>query len=223
GNPARADHVVRDRNRRRADASHRFDDEPVDDVRHDRIEPRRRLVEEDDLGFGSNRAGKRDALLHAARQLGRAQARNLGAEADRGEFFESDLVGVGARHAAPLHKAEGDILPDAQRIEEGAPLKQHAEFTHQSFAPAAAQPDRFLAVNANRSRLGPHDAEDALDQHRFAGAGAADNDEALAPRDRKVDAVQNALSADRFLDAGERDFRGGGSIAHYAKNAWVSA
>src|SRR3546814_8888622 len=49
GDLARARHVVGDRQRRRAQAAHAFEDQLVDHVGHDRVEARRRLVEEDDL------------------------------------------------------------------------------------------------------------------------------------------------------------------------------
>src|SRR6266550_1112992 len=222
GNPARADHVVSDRNRRRAELAHRADDQPVDDIGHDRVEAGGRLVEEHDLGLGGDRAGERDPLLHPARQLGRAQRRDFRAEADGGKFFERDLARCGAIHTAALDEAKGDVFPDAQRIEQRAALKQHAEFAHDLLAPAAAQPDGFRAIDSNRSGLGPHDPEDTLDQHRFSGARAADDDEALTGRDCEVDAVEHALPAKRLLDSDEGDFRGG-CVAHREKNAWVSA
>ena len=48
-----------------------IEDQVVDGVDENRIEARRRLVEEDDLGLGDERARDRDALAHAARDLGR--------------------------------------------------------------------------------------------------------------------------------------------------------
>src|SRR5213595_78456 len=116
-------------------------------------------------------------------------------------FFERDLARCGAIHTAALDEAKGDVFPDAQRIEQRAALKQHAEFAHDLLAPAAAQPDGFRAIDSNRSGLGPHDPEDTFDQYRFPGARAADDDEALTGRDCEVDAVEHTLPAKRLLDS----------------------
>ncbi len=52
-----------------------LDDQVVDHIGHDRVEPGRRLVEKQDFRLGRDRPRQRHALLHAARQLGRPQRR----------------------------------------------------------------------------------------------------------------------------------------------------
>src|SRR5207244_2830644 len=141
---------------------------------------------------------------------------------DRREFLQRDLARLGTRHAAPLDQAEGDVFPDPQRIEQRAALEQHAEFAHQRLARLAPQPDRLLAIDANRAAIGPHQPEDSLDQHRFADPRAADHDEALARRNGEVDAVEHALAAERFLEALDGDLWSR-RVAHRAKNASVRA
>ena len=66
GDLAGAGHVMRDRQRSRAEALDRLDDQFVDDVGHDRVEAGRRLVEEDDFRVGGDGAGKAHPLLHPA-------------------------------------------------------------------------------------------------------------------------------------------------------------
>ncbi len=75
GDLARRGHVVRDRDRGGAEIVHALDDEFVDHVGHDRVEPGGGLVEDDDLGFGGDGARQCHAFLHPARKLGRAQRR----------------------------------------------------------------------------------------------------------------------------------------------------
>ncbi len=79
----------------------RRDDEVVDDVGHDRIEARGRLVEEDDLGIGGDGAGQADALLHAAGQFRRAEIGDIAGEADLGQLLDGDVLGLGRATPRP--------------------------------------------------------------------------------------------------------------------------
>ena len=54
---------------------------------------------------------------------------------------------------------------------------------------AVAEADGLLAVDLDRAAVGPHQAEDAFQQHRLAGARAADHDHRFARRDVEVDAA----------------------------------
>src|SRR5260370_10392531 len=180
GDVAGADHVVGDRNRGRADLTHAFDDQIIDYIRHDRIEAGGRLVEKHNFRIGGDRTRQCYRLLHSAGKFGRAQQRDFWPEPDGCELGERDLSGRRPLHAASSNQTERDILPYAERIEQGAALKQHAEFLHQLFTGAARQPDRLGAVDADRARFGLQQAEDALDQDRFSRTGAADDNEALA-------------------------------------------
>jgi hypothetical protein len=173
-------HVVGDRDGGGAEPLDAVDDEIVDDVGHDRVEAGRGLVEEDDLGVGGDGAGEADALLHAARQLGREQLGDVGAEAHLLQLVERDVLGLVARHLAALDQAEGDVLPDGKGIEQGRALEQHAEAREMAVALLALQPDDLLAADADRARIGPDEAENRLDHHRLAGARAADHHHGMA-------------------------------------------
>ena len=61
-----------------------------------RIERRRRLVEQHDLGIKGERTGDGDALLLAARQLAGIAA-GLVRQADAGKGAATELVGIGAQ------------------------------------------------------------------------------------------------------------------------------
>ena len=54
----------------------------VDHVAHDRVEPGRRLVVEHDLGIHRQRPGQPDALAHAAREFGRLLLADSGRQPD---------------------------------------------------------------------------------------------------------------------------------------------
>ena len=73
-------YVVGDRQGGGAQLVDALDDQFVDDVAHDRVEPGGRLVEEDDLGLGGDGTGERHAFLHAPRELGRAEHADIEVE-----------------------------------------------------------------------------------------------------------------------------------------------
>ena len=52
---------------------------------------------------------------------------HLGSQPHLAQLLDGDVPGLGARHVAALDQAEGDVLPDGQRVEEGRALEQHAE------------------------------------------------------------------------------------------------
>src|SRR6266850_2041849 len=56
--------------------------------------------------------------------------------------------------------------------------------------------------------IGPKQAENAFQQHRLAGARAADHHHRFARRHVEVDALQHFLGPERLGDAAQRDLRG---------------
>ena len=63
-----------------------------------RVERRQRLVEQQDVGIDGERAGDRDALAHAAGQLGRPAVGGV-AEADHVDVAPHARLPLGARRA----------------------------------------------------------------------------------------------------------------------------
>ena len=77
-----------------------------------RIERRGRLVEQHDLRLERERAGDRDALLLAARELGRV-GRGLVGEPDPLERRAAERVGLGARLAPSTLRSASVTFPSA--------------------------------------------------------------------------------------------------------------
>src|SRR5690606_7036487 len=69
----------------------------------------------------------------------------------------------------------------------------------------------FHAVDLDAAGIGFDDAEDAFDQHRFAGAGTADDHQRFALLDIQTDAVKYDFFAEGFFDVSKFDFR---SVLH---------
>src|SRR3546814_8814270 len=89
----RARHVMGDGDGRDPEIAYKADDQAVDRMGTDRVQPGRRLVEEQDFRMARDGAGERDPLLHAARKFRRAQVQHLRAEPDlfRSEEHTSEL------------------------------------------------------------------------------------------------------------------------------------
>ena len=95
-----------------------------------------------------------------------------------------DRLGLG-RRGRPLRgeQAEGDVLPDRQAVEQGRALEQHAELAG-SRPSWRATPTTSSPSILDRAAVRRHQAEDALDQHRLAGARAADHHQRARPSGR---------------------------------------
>ena len=198
--------------------AHAFDDQVVDHVGHDRVEAGGRLVEEDDLRLGGDRAGqrRRASACRPTARPGRSSPTSR-PEPDRGQLLRARRPSRAcALHAAPLDQPERDILPDRQRIEQGAPWNSMPNLRISALARARRRRATFRRRRSGSSR---HRACSRprmhLISHRFAGARAADDDEAFARRAIEIDAVEHELARrSDFCSPRTRDLgRGGRSVA----------
>ena len=79
---------------RGAEAVAQLEDQVVEELRADRVEPGRRLVEEQDLRIERHGAGQAGALLHAAADLGRVEVLEA-REPDQRQLQRGDLADLG--------------------------------------------------------------------------------------------------------------------------------
>jgi hypothetical protein len=86
-----------------------------------------------------------------------------------------------------------DVLPDGQGAEERAALEQHAPTSLQPPPGRLVQAGRILAEQRDLARRLPVEADDGAQQHRLAGAGAADHPDHLARHDLEVEVVMHDL------------------------------
>jgi hypothetical protein len=124
-----------------------------------------------------------------------------------GEQFGRFAPHPGGFPRAPLSEAERHVPPDRQRVEKGAALEQHAELGADAVQLAGRGPDNLLAVDLDRPPIGHKQAEDALEEHRLAGAGLADHRQRLAGRDVEVEPGQHALGAEALVQVANDDAR----------------
>ena len=91
---------------------------------------------------------------------------------------------------------------------------------HDLLAGTAADADHVLAVDQDRAPIGLEQAEHALQQHRLAGAGAADHHHRLALGDVEIDAGQHLLGAKALVQVADADLER--VFAHRRKNISVT-
>ena len=164
-----------------------------------RVEPGGRLVEKEELGVAHQRAGEREPLPLAARELADARSRLLA------ELYQvDDLRGIGAaRIEAP---EQADRLRHRELLGELGLLERDPEqLTELAVvgAPAPAQDHDLAGV-----RLGEALAD--LDGGGLAGAVGPEEAEALARTDLEVEAVDGDDVTVGFAELAEEE-RGGGS------------
>ena len=168
-----------------AEAVPQLQDQVVQPLRGDRVQPRRGLVEEQDVGVERERAGEAGALAHAAGEF-RGHPPAGGAEPDQGELQphqRGDRAGVEAREHL---QRQGHVLGHRHRAPERAVLEQHAE-------PAAdLGPARLgggpvvLAVHQDGPGGGAQQADHRPQHRALAAAAAAHHREDRAAADREV-------------------------------------
>ena len=217
GDGADGGHVVGDGDGGGADLGDELADQRVDDAGEDRVEAGGGLVEEDDRRVGGDGAGEADALLHAAGELGRVEVGGLGAEADAGELGDGERAGVAcARGACGRGMRRKATFCQTVRLSKSAPpWKSMPKWRRKARRSISAKGLPSIRICAG---VRGEDAEDAFQRHRLAGAGAADDDEALAGHDLERDAGEHGLGAEGLADVAELDARHGrAGVAHQKK------
>src|SRR5215472_10494204 len=170
-------------------------DDAIDQAARFRIEPARRLVEDEDTRRAEESLGEAEALAHALR---------IGADAPAGrggqaETLEQRIARGGRKPLQP--GIEGENLPPGHRRGEGDVLGQEADPPAEGDAPMAR---RILAQKLDPSFAQLQEAERHLDERALAGAVMADQSHAFAGRNGEVDIAHDigfAVAPGEPLDA----------------------
>ena len=139
-----------------------------------RVERGERLVEQEHAGIARERPRERDPLTLASRELGRAGVREMLDPEPLEELVHPRLAGV------------RDVVAN------GHVREQRVLLEHEAHAPFVRRPKQLslgvepdLAVERDPSGFGSHEAGDAAQHGRLAGARGADHRD--GPRDRELD------------------------------------
>src|SRR3546814_5369945 len=92
-------------------------------------------------------------------------------------------------------------------------FRSHAEPAAHPLKLAPAHAGHVLAVHQYAAFIHLHQAQDALQHHRLAGAGPADHDKRFARIDAEVDSIQHGLAAKALDHALKRDLWPGTGVA----------
>src|ERR1041385_5404378 len=168
-----------------------------------RVEPGGRLVEEEELGIGHQRAGERQPLLLAAGELADPGVALL-AELHRGEHV---VDGTGTAVEAP---EELDRLRHGELLGELGLLERDPE----ALAERARIPPPGLSEHPDLPRVGRGEAFADLDGGGLAGAVGPEEAEALARPDLEVEAVHGDDIAVLLAEAAEDQGGRGGRAGH---------
>jgi hypothetical protein len=144
------------------------------------------------------------------------EVRDVGGQADLGEDFDGFFAGIFAGDFLLRQQPEGDVFPDRDAVEQGAVLEQHADLPAQFARARARRAQHVLTVDFNAAGICRNQAEDAFDQHRFAGARASYDHHGGLRHDVEIDAVQHFFGPERLLQAADFDFR-----RHFTNSNWV--
>src|SRR3984957_9582315 len=180
----------------------------------DRIEARSRLVEENDIGIERQRACQRNALDHAAGQLGGIFAAHIGVKPDHFQFGERNLLDQARRQVEIFADRKLNVLQRRERREQRALLEQHA--------PAPLDRAQLFIVDGGEVGAEHFDAavalgqqpDDGAHQHRLAGARAADEAEDLAFEHVERRAVEHGRVAEADGEIAHADHGGVAGHAH---------
>src|ERR1017187_2046586 len=164
-----------------------------DDHGGQRIELAGGLVVENQLRLDHQRAGDSDTLLHATRKL--AGHLFLGVlEAHDFKFLADDASDLLGGLEAVFGKIKPYILPDRQRVEQRAGLKDHG---HAVLIHDLGRVNR-LAFNEDFPGVRFLQSDDVFEQDGFATAARAHDDEYLTWLNFKVQPAEDFLTAKRL-------------------------
>ena len=153
-------------------------------------------------GLGRERAGERDALLLAARQLigiALGELRQL----DHRQHLVDARLELGRRPARDL-EAEADVGGDRHVGKQGVGLEHHADR-----ALVGAQMGHVLAVDANFARARRLEARDHAQSRRLAAAAWSEEGDELAALDREIEIPDDRVGAEGLANAGQGEKRHG--------------
>ena len=207
--------VVRDHHDGQAEEVAQCQHELIDAAGADGIQPRRGLVQKQQLRIQRECTRHRGALHHAAAERRRVQRADLGRQPRHGQFGVGDVVDQGTVQCGVFTQGQTDVFLHRQRAEEPAVLEHHA--------PALAQCARILFVshfceidpqNMDRARIGLMQKHHLAQQGRLARAAATDQRKNLRALNLEVDVVVHDVAAKAGADLAQCDHGGAVSGVH---------
>ena len=158
-----------------------------------RIEARGGLIEKQQARIERQGAGQSCALHHAPGELGRVLAGRLGGQPDEADPQQRQLLQRRALELEVLDHGQLHVLQHRQSRVQGAGLESDAVVRLDGAQLRPAHARDVAAVDAHHPGDRALQSEDGPQQHRLAGAGAADDAEHLVGAHFHVEPVVHHL------------------------------
>ena len=184
-------------------------DELVEFGGGDRIQPRRRLVQEQDHRIERHRACDGRALLHAAADFGWHMAGKC-VEADQFQLHSREQVHGAGIELRVFLQLQAHVFQKRHRPEQRTALVHDADLPQDRVAPVAFGGDDIVAIDQHLPRHRLVKADHVLEQRALATTGAAENDEHLAAADREIDVLHQDVFVVARREVFDADDRIGG-------------
>ncbi len=162
-----------------------------------RVERSERLVHQEDRGILRETAGDLDALLHAARHLGRI-LRPVAGEADLREQALDAILALGARRARRFERKR-------HVLGRGAPRQERLAVVLEDDRHVAPRRGQLLAEEPHGAGIGPHEPAGHPQRCRLAATGGADDADDLPAGHAERQILDDRAAAEGEGDAVEGD------------------
>ena len=182
---------------RHHDRPHLFEIAQLDDLLvhrdgRDRVEPRGRLIVQEDARLRRHGPGDGDPPALAAREL-RWPPIDVLRKTHEPQHFLHARANLGERPVHLLVELEADVLADRERIEERALLEHHAQPAPHPKQVALLHLIHALAAHVHLAGVGPEQPQNQLEDRGLAGA-AGTEDQLRVPRQQgEADVAQHHL------------------------------
>src|SRR5712664_721860 len=189
-----------------AEAVAQIEDEIVEPPRAHRVEPRRRLVEEEDVRVERHRARQAGALRHAAADLRRVVLLEAGEtherELQRGHRRDLFRPGLNV-----FLQREGHVLRQGHRAPERSALVEHSEASQEALAFRRRHfPETSAgALVEDRPPGRLVQSDEVPEQRALPAAAPSHDDEDVALVDREVEILHDHRAAVRHGEIAHRD------------------
>src|SRR5918993_65991 len=209
-NAGREEHRFGDRVRDEDDGGERLLPDPeqlvVQPLPRHLVERAERLVHQQQRRRERERAGDRNALLHAARQLPRVVL------LEAGQLDEVDHLAHPGFAALPV--PAGHLERERDVLRHGAPVVEHGVLEDDPVVAVESGPVRRLPVDEHLALARLDQVADDPQQRRLAASRGPDQGDELARLDVEVDPVEreHVAALEALREGGDRD--GGGIRAH---------
>ena len=206
GNREDARQLVGHHDHGRAQTVAQLEDQVIETARADRVQPGRRLVEEQHLRIERHGARQAGPLAHAAADLGRIVVLEPG-KAHQGELERHDLAHFRGAQVGVLAERQRDVLGKRHRAPQGTALVEHAKAMHELLAFLRRGVPEAHAVVEHLAARRLLQADHLAHERALTATAAAHDDENIAAPDCEIQLADQHEAAVGQVHVAHHDVR----------------